>query len=188
MIEVRPATADRYDDVAALFRTNATTSKCWCMWFLLSAKEIDAGWGEGNRERFAALIREAEQPVGVLAYRDGEPVGWLAAGPRARYARALRSPILKGRDAIEDDRVWLLPCFFVRRDARRAGITAPLIEAAVDLARSHSATAAEAFPLVAQGRISAGQAYLGTREMFAARGFREVARPSPTRVVMRREL
>jgi GNAT superfamily N-acetyltransferase len=188
MIEVRPATADRYGDVATLFGTNGTTSKCWCMWFLLPGKEIDAGWGEGNRKRFAALVREAEQPVGVLAYRDGEPVGWLAAGPRARYARALRSPILKGRDAAEDDRVWLLPCFFVRRDARRSGITAPLIEAAVDLARSRGAAAVEAFPIATPGRISAGQAYLGTREMFAGHGFREVAQPSATRVVMRREL
>jgi len=84
--------------------------------------------------------------------------------------------------------VWLLPCFFVRRDARRAGITAPLIEAAVDLARSHSATAVEAFPIVAQRRVGASQAFLGTREMFAGCGFHEVARPSPSRAVMRREL
>ncbi|HET8683808.1 MAG TPA: GNAT family N-acetyltransferase [Micromonosporaceae bacterium] len=188
MVEVHAATADRYADVAALFGTNKITSSCWCMWFVLPAKEVSAGWGEGNRERFAALAGELAEPVGLLAYRDGEPVGWLAAGPRARYARALRSPILKGRDAAEDDRVWLLPCFFVRRDARRAGVTAPLIEAAVDLARSHSATAVEAFPMVPKGRVSAGQAFIGTQGMFAGCGFREVARPSPTRVVMRREL
>lgn len=56
----------------------------------------------GNRELFRALVAGSDEPVGLLAYRDGEGVGWCAAGPRTRFARALGVPSFKGRDPAED--------------------------------------------------------------------------------------
>jgi hypothetical protein len=49
---------------------------------------------------------EIRPPIGLLAYAGGRVVGWCAAGPRERYAQALRSPLLKGREAAEDGSVW----------------------------------------------------------------------------------
>jgi GNAT superfamily N-acetyltransferase len=184
-IEIRAATADQLDDVAGLFGVSKTTSGCYCMWFVLPAKQIQAGWAEQNRCAFESMARDAAEPVGLLAYRDGEAVGWCAAGPRTRYARALRSPILKERDTAQDADVWLVPCFYIRRDARKQGVTRALLSSAVRLARQHGAEAIEGFPLAGDARRSAAEAFLGVEPLFASCGFEVVARPSSGRVVMR---
>jgi GNAT superfamily N-acetyltransferase len=185
-VEIRAVTAELLPDVDELFGSSATTRGCRCMWFLLSTKEMEGGWGEANRGRFERLVAEAGEPVGVLAYDGGRAVGWCAAGPRSRYARALRSPILAARDRAEDGDVWLVPCFFVRTGARRSGVTKRLLDAVVAEAARHGARAVEGFPLAGAGPHRDDR-YLGTEGLFAACGFTEVARPSPRRVVMRRD-
>jgi GNAT superfamily N-acetyltransferase len=187
-VTVKPVRAARLDDVAALFGSSRTTEGCYCMWFVRSAKECSAGWSGGNKVAFESIVESETDPFGVLAYRDREPVGWAAVGPRSRYARALRSTVLKGRDPAEDDRVWFLPCFYIRRDARGAGVARTLLEAAVDLAGRRGATAIEAFPLAGADRHNSGHAYVGVEPLFASSGFTAVARPTPKRVVMRRDL
>jgi GNAT superfamily N-acetyltransferase len=187
-MEIRPVTRDRFDDLADLFGTASVTRNCWCMYFLVSGRERRESWGPGSRARFEAFADGRDPPAGLLAYRDGEPVGWCAMGPRSRYAGALRSRVLRERDPGEDDQVWLLPCFFVRREARRTGLTRGLLTAAVEYARRHGATAVEGFPLSAGTRRAPADAYLGAEPVFAACGFTPVARPTEGRVVMRRDL
>ncbi len=187
-IAIEAVTADRLPDLATLFGSNKTTAGCYCMWFLVPAKECSAGWNGGNRVAFEAATSAAAEPMGLLAYRDGEPIGWCAAGPRTRYARALRSPVLAGRDVDADAGVWLVPCFYVRRDARRSGVTRALLQAAVALARTHRATAIEGFPLAGDKRRGTGDAFVGVEPLFASCGFTVVDRPTSSRVVMRREL
>ena len=179
---------DRLADLDALFGTNKTTAGCRCMWFILRAKDCSAGWGAGNRAALASLASSAPEPIGLLAYRDDEPVGWCAAGPRSRYTRALGIPTLKQRDPAEDDDVWLVSCFFVRTDARRSGVTVALLEGAVELARSFGATAVEGFPLSGDGRRSAGDAFVGVEPLFDRCGFAPIRRPTDKRVIMRRDL
>ncbi len=189
-VDVRPLTPDRLDDLADLFGSNATTRGCWCMWFVGTSKEVEAGWhGGGNRRAFEALAREADPPMGLLAYDGDLAVGWLATGPRSRYPRTIgpRTRILRDRDPSEDDDVWLLPCFFVRVGHRRAGVTAALLAAAVGQAGEHGAAAVEGFP-VADGVPRSQDDYLGRQRRFADCGFTCVAEPSPRRVVMRRQL
>lgn len=187
-MEIRAVTTAELDGVRELFSSNSVTRGCYCMWFLMSGKEVMGGWGEGNRHAFERMTAEAGEPVGVLAHDDGgRPVGWCAIGPRSRYARALRSPVLAGHDPAEDDDVWLVPCFFVRVGSRRAGLTEAMLAAAVEVAARHGAAAIEAFPLAGGGPHKSDR-YLGTEPLFAACGFTAVARPSERRVVMRREL
>ncbi|GIE94777.1 GNAT family N-acetyltransferase [Paractinoplanes rishiriensis] len=185
-MQIRTVTGADIADLNELFDSNSATRGCRCMWFVLSNREVQGGWGAGNRDRLTSLAAGSAEPVGVLAY-DDRPVGWCAVGPRARYTRALRSPILAGHDPAEDDRVWLVPCFFVRVGHRRAGLTEELLTAAVEVARQHGATAVEGFPLAGAGPHRSDR-YLGSEPLFAACGFTEVTRPSPRRVVMRHEL
>jgi GNAT superfamily N-acetyltransferase len=186
--EIRPVGAERLEDVASLFGSNNTTRGCYCVWFLFAGGEVMDGWGGVNRGKFERMVAAAGEPAGVLAYDDGgQPVGWCAAGPRSRYAKALRSPILKGRDPAEDDAVWLVPCFFVRVGHRKAGLTHGLLSAVVEMAREHGAAAIEGFPLAGTGPHRDDR-YLGTEPLFAACGFTAVARPSGRRVVMRLSL
>jgi len=185
---IQPATADRVADLDRLFAANGTVGGCWCAYFLVSNADFEAGWRAGNRKRLLDVVRHGDAPAGLLAYRDGEPVGWCATGPRDRYARVLRSPHWKQRDRAEDATVWLIPCLFVHRDARRHGLTLELLAAAVDLAREHGAPAVEGLPLAGDGPHPSADAYVGTESMFAATGFRVVHRPSNRRVRMRLDL
>jgi GNAT superfamily N-acetyltransferase len=157
------------------------------MWFLLPAREVQDGWGAGNRRRFEDLAREADPPAGLIAYLDGQPVGWCAMGPRSRYPRAARSSMMAHRDPSEDADVWLVPCFFVRVGHRRAGTTERLLTAVVEQARQHGARAVEGFPLSGDGPHKSDR-YLGTEPLFEACGFAPIARPTPRRVIMRREI
>jgi GNAT superfamily N-acetyltransferase len=91
------------------------------------------------------------------------------------------------RDPAEDGLVWFVPCFFVRSGWRRTGITERLLLAAVEYATAYGATAMEGFPLSGDGPHK-NDRYLGTEPLFAACGFTALARPSPRRVVMRRDL
>lgn len=187
-VEVRPVDSTRLADLARLFGTNGTTAGCYCMYFLVTSREYSQGWGAANRAAFEEFARTAEPPAGLLAYRDGEPVGWCATGPRARYGHALRSPLLRGRDRTEDPDVWLVPCFFVRRDARGSGLMVDLLAEAVRRAGAYGAPAIEGVPLVGGRRHPTAEGYLGTESAFTRAGFRVVARPSARRLVMRRDL
>ena len=189
-MEVHALTVHRLGDLAELFESNNTTKGCWCMWFIGPAQDVRAGWRNGgNRRAFEALARTADPPLGLLAYEEGRPVGWLATGPRSRFQRAIgpRTTILKGRDPTEDDDVWLLPCFFVRVGYRRKGVTSALLDAAVSQAGAHGARAVEGFPL-ADGSPRSPDDYVGKQRRFADCGFTCIAEPSPRRVVMRRDL
>jgi len=126
--------------------------------------------------------------MGLLAYDGGEPIGWCAAGPRTRYLKSGRSPLLRGRDEAEDTHVWLVPCFFVRVGARRSGTSGKLLTAAVDLAAQHGATAVEGFPRAAVAPHDAASGFVGAESVFEQCGFEVVRRPTPSRVVMRKDL
>ena len=187
MIEVRPLTKELLPDLEALFATSRETHGCWCMWFLIPYKEYKAGGPEGNRRQFIELMEATPYPIGLLAYREGEVVGWCAAGPRSRFVRALNVPSFKGRDPAEDDSVWLTPCFYVRKDVRREGVSRALLEAAVALAHEHGAAAIEGFPF-AHGVKVGRESMVAVEALFVACGFVVSRRPLATRVVMRREL
>lgn len=189
-VNIEPVTAGRLGDLADLFGSNGTTRGCWCMFFIAERAEFDPGMKNGgNRRAFEALAAGADPPMGLLAYDAGAPVGWCALGPRSRYPRTIgpRSLILKDRDPEEDDDVWLVPCFFVRVGSRRKGLTRRLLSAAVELAERSGARAVEGFPRAADQRPTPDD-YLGKERVFAACGFTCIARPTPRRAVMRRDL
>jgi GNAT superfamily N-acetyltransferase len=183
-MKIQPLTADRMPDLADLFASFGTTRGCWCTWFLLPRKEFEAGWRGGNQERFEEFAAGGP-PAGLLAYAEGRAIGWCAVGPRFRYPRAIgpRS-LMRGRDQSEDDAVWLVSCFFVRVGFRRNGVTGSLLDAAVELADRHGARAVEGFPQIQPSR----DGFVGYEPVFASHGFRVIARPTPKRVIMRREL
>ena len=187
-LTIEAVTADRLPDLAALFGTNSTANGCYCTWFFIPTKDNQAGWGAENRRTFEEVARRDPLPMGLLAYAEGTPVGWCAAGPRARYSRALRTPTLRRRDPGEDADVWLVPCFFVKVGFRRQGIMRDLLNRAVQLAGQHGARAVEGFPLSGDRRRGTGDAFLGVEPLFASCGFEVTSRPSPSRVLMRLDL
>jgi GNAT superfamily N-acetyltransferase len=128
---------------------------------------------------------------GLLAYRDGVPVGWVSLGPRESYARLEASRI---RPRLDEVPVWSIVCFVVARTERRQGVARRLLDVAVDYAWDHGAPALEAYPVDSGGaKVGAGVAYTGLLSTFEAAGFRvarEIDSPQATvrRVIVRRSL
>jgi GNAT superfamily N-acetyltransferase len=189
VFDVRPFTPDRVGDLDDLFGSDGIADACWCMWFITRVVDFHAAGRAGNRAAFLGLAESSSAPLGLVAYDDARPVGWCAAGPRDRFARMLKAPTLKHRDRSEDSSAWLVPCFFVRKDARRTGVSRALLAAAVALAEQNGAPAVEGFPLAGSKTRSQGTDFnTGVEPLFTSCGFAPVHRPSANRVIMRRDL
>jgi GNAT superfamily N-acetyltransferase len=185
-IETQPLTANRWNDLETLFKTNSITRNCWCMWFRQTTEEARRLGGRPNRDAFRKIVRNAAAPPGIIAYVDGKPAGWCAIAPRDDYPRIQRSPNVR---PIDDEPAWAITCFFIAKDARGAGLSRILIDAALELARQHGARLIEGYPVdPAQGPLTPDQAYYGLQPVFERAGFTEALRRTPRRPIMRRRL
>jgi hypothetical protein len=84
-LTLHPLTPARWDDFEAVFRSPgcSVARGCWC--------------SDSNRREMKALV-DGGEVTGLLGYRDGEPVGWISLGPRSRYRKLERSPVMKPVD------------------------------------------------------------------------------------------
>jgi GNAT superfamily N-acetyltransferase len=152
------------------------------MWMRLPNAEYRRGQGAGNRRALRRLTQEF--PPGLLAYEAGRPVGWVAVAPREQYRRLETSRVLA---PVPAERVWSVPCFFVASEHRGRGVTRALLDAALGFARRHGARHVEGYPVVATGaRQAAAFVFPGFDSTFRRAGFRELARRSRARCIMRR--
>jgi GNAT superfamily N-acetyltransferase len=154
------------------------------MWPRLRAAEFDAGKGDANRRALRRIVGRGEPP-GLLAYAGGEPAAWVALGPRESFARIEASRTLK---RVDDRPTWSVVCFFVARPYRGRGLMTRLLREAGRWARSRGAERLEGYPIEPGGRSADAFAWTGLASAFRAAGYVEVARPSRTRPIMRREL
>lgn len=191
-IDVRPATADRWSDVIAVFgRRGEDPSWCWCQLFLRPATAAHPADhpAPDNRAALDQQIKRAVVPPGLIAYVDDHPAGWTRVGPRAGFPGVTGNKALARVLSADEAGVWWVTCFAVDPRYRRSGVGLALLGAAVEFARHHGATAVEGHPVDVAGlkaaRVAASALYTGTKAMFAAAGFTEVARTYPTRPVMR---
>jgi GNAT superfamily N-acetyltransferase len=185
-LEIHPLTKDRWDDLATLFDRPGDPKGCWCMFYRVRGREFEQLWGAGNRAAFREVVAEGPPP-GLLAYRDGAPVGWCAVAPRGDFPRILNSRVLRPLD--DAPACWAIVCFYVLRGERRGGVANGLLEAAVAFAAEQGAAAVEGYPKDTGGaRKHANELFVGSMSMFAEAGFTEAGRRSPTRPIMRREV
>jgi GNAT superfamily N-acetyltransferase len=184
-LEIHPLTADRWPDLEALFGPHGADGGCWCMYWRLKRSQFDSGRGEGNRQAFKKIV-ESGRPVGLLAYDHGRAVGWLAVAPRDEYPTMDRSNVIK---RVDQKKVWSISCFYTQAAYRRRGVTQALIEAAKDFVRAHKGTILEGYPIIPRSeKVECGSAYTGIFSAYQKAGFKEVARYSATRPIMRFEL
>lgn len=184
-LQIRPLTAQRWDDLVALFGPRGAVGGCWCMWWRQTAREFEHNAGEANREALRGLVEEGRVP-GLLAYRAARAVGWVSVAPRQEFGRIERSPTLR---RVDETPVWSVVCFYVVRDERRSGVGSALLQAAVEHASAHGARLVEGYPVdLIDGRSRAGDIFTGVLSTFLDVGFREVARRSPLRPIVRLEL
>ncbi len=175
-VVVRALGADDWPAVVELFGERGACGGCWCMAWRLPTKEWEARKGAGNKRAFKRLVRSG-QATGVLAFVDGEPVGWCSVGPRADF-RGLETKRSLATDW--DQATWSVTCFFLRKDWRGKEVGTKLLERAVKLARECGARRVEGYPVVpTKGfghKMPGAFAWTGLPQMFERKGFRKLAK------------
>ncbi len=185
MFIFRPLTPETWNDFTTLFGPKGACAGCWCMLWRLPRKAYDAGKVDGNRDAMHALVSEGRMP-GILGYLDGAPAAWCSVGPRPDFPGLGRSRILQ---PVDEQPVWSITCLFIHKNYRRQGLSGKMISAAADFARVQGATLLEAYPVEPkQDSMPDVFAWTGIAAPFLKAGFREVARRSEGRPVLRLEL
>lgn len=178
--DVRPATWDAF---TAVMGERGGCGGCWCMLWRQSKAEMEVRQGDGNRDAMKRLFDAGHIP-GLVAFDGTDAVGWIQIARRAEFPRLDASRILKPVDGAD---VWSVSCFLVDKRMRRRGLSVHLLNAACEWARNRGATVVEGYPIdTPKPTYPAVYAWTGFSGTFRAVGFKEVARRSPTRPIMRK--
>jgi GNAT superfamily N-acetyltransferase len=192
--DVLPATADRFGDLATVINPTGNPRSCWCLAYRLTSRQVgELGDGAGGeREQHLRDLTAQTPSPGLLAYREGEPVGWVGLGPRRAVPRLARSRVIPH---VDDLAVWSVFCLVVRSGWRRQGVTQQLLAGAEAYAVVHGAPALESYPVDPVGgrRVNSALAYVGTTGMFERAGYHRVQETSSksdgmVRWLMRKDL
>ncbi len=177
-LSFRAVDGSTWADFERLFEARGGPKSCWCMVWRATPEEARHPDGARRKEAMRRRVR-AGVPVGILAYRDGQPVAWCSIAPRSTYRR------LGGPDAEPAQNIWSLACFFVVRPLRSQGIVRLLIREAEAYARRNGATILEAYPVDPE---SPSYRFMGYVDTFRAAGYRQVGRAGSRRHVYRKTL
>ena len=184
-MRTEPLTPALWADFETLFGPRGACGGCWCMTPRLPRAEYERNKGEGNRLAMKALVDSGEVP-GILGFVDDAPVAWCSVGPRGDFSFLARSRIFK---PIDNRPVFSIVCCFIDKVHRLQGLSVQMIEAACAFAAERGADCVEAYPVEPKvAPMPPVFAWTGLASAYLRAGFREVARRSETRPMMRREL
>ena len=185
-VEIRPLGPERLADFLAFFDGEAFADNpkwgfCFCQFMYVDHRVVRWNGRTVQENRSAACERICSGRMqGLLAYRDGKPVGWCNAAPRTLL------------DALADEpdsdagRIGQIACFVVARPHRRSGVATALLGAACDFLKAQGFALLEGRALP-ETSSDAAQHY-GPLPMYLAAGFR-VHAASPDGVLrLRRNL
>lgn len=180
-ITIEPATSERFDDAQHALSGGGDGRGCQCQWWMMPNTQ----WQKTSVQEREGMLRneiDAGPPPALIAYVDGEAAGWVRVGPRPAQQRLARTRnYAASEEPWDDDSVWAVSCFVVRKEHRKQGLNARLLDAAIDYARTRGARIIEAYPVdpAAGKKIPVNDLYHGVLSTFEDAGFREVARPVP---------
>ncbi|MDX1378384.1 MAG: GNAT family N-acetyltransferase [Anaerolineales bacterium] len=180
-LSIKPIKQNLWTDFEELFGLNGACGGCWCMYWKLRGKAYDEAKGPAARQMHKSIV-DAGTVTGLLAYSQGEVVGWVAVEPRKEYEKLAHSRILK---PVDEQPVWSVTCFYVAKAYRRQGVTVSLLQAAIRYVKRQGGRIVEGYPVDAQKDIPAPFVFTGMASAFQQAGFVEVARNSPTRPIFR---
>ncbi len=190
--DVVPANETAWADLAAVFGVRGPAARCWCQRYKLDPGEAFASCppearADRLREQIDAGHPGSDATSGLVAYADGEPVGWCAVEPRAAYQGLVRNASMAAWTGREEDRsdpgVWAVTCVLARAGHRRRGVSRALVRAAVVHARDAGARVLEGYPMVTGSALDE-ELHPGVLSAFLGAGFVEVHRPSARRAVV----
>jgi GNAT superfamily N-acetyltransferase len=181
-LEFHPLIIDRWDDFEKLFGDRGACGSCWCMWWRLRHKDFEANKGEKNRKAMFELVAGGRIP-GILAYDNEIPIGWCSVAPREEFPQLESSKILK---QIDKQSVWSIVCLFVAKEYRKDGVSLQLIKAAVRFVKNQGGKIVEGYAIEPKkDTLPDVFAFHGFYSTYLKAGFKEIARRSETRPIMR---
>lgn len=169
----RPVTSTNWTDLERLFDGKGGPKYCWCMAWRPMERRASAD-NEGRKGALQQRVRDGV-PIGLLGYVEGEPVAWCSLAPRETFVK-----LSDGQS--DEENVWSVVCFFVRRDHRKSGLSSRMLDEAVKIARMQGARVLEGYPVDPD---SPSYRFMGFVELFWSRGFEATARAGTRRHVMR---
>ena len=183
--EIKELSPELWTDIEKLFGANGACGGCWCMsWRVQKGEQWNEIKGPLAKEKFKAMVLSGGAH-GLIAYADGEPVGWCSFDKRQDYFKLDRAPSLKCDDA---DEVWSVPCFFIKKQFRGQNIGTALLERAVQSIKSKGGKIIEGYPT---GPFKDGKktpdafAWTGTLRMFEKSGFKRADDKDSGKIRMR---
>ncbi|MFB4352281.1 GNAT family N-acetyltransferase [Microbacterium sp. LS_15] len=184
------ATTARWNDVQHALTGGGDGASCQCIWPMLRNKDWNQTTTPERTEMFRAEI-DAGPPPGIIAYVDGEAAGWIRVGPRPPQARLAHTRAIAAAtsEPFDDESVWAITCFVVRREHRGSGLNRELLRAAVAFARDSGARLIEGYPVDTRGeKQHSNELFHGTLSTFTAQGFSERAELKPGRPLVALDL
>src|SRR5262249_53300346 len=160
---------------------------CWCMFNRMTPEMRKEAKGPERKALMKKAVAKGEKP-GLLAYRNGEAVGWIAIAPRPdtpEWNTGRKASIVTDEADAHDSSAWGATCFFVRRDARGEGVTGALLDAGVAYAKNQGASRVEACPMAHDDKRSSTGMFVGPKRVFERAGFETVVERKPGRPLMR---
>ena len=186
---VRELRTDDWPSIAKLFGDKGACGGCWCMSWRVphGGKTWQAVLGEPNRKAFKKLLQEGEAH-GILAFDQGEPVGWCNFGKRSEFPRI---ETVKAYQRSDTKDVWSINCFFILKPYRSTGLSEKLLAAAVAAIKKRKGEIIEGYPvpLTKDGKqLPAAFSYTGPDTIFERAGFKVAQRISHSRPLYRLEV
>lgn len=188
-VEIRDVTPDRVADYQAFFDHEAfrdfpSWQFCYCM--ETHRTQSDEEWatrtGDDNRRDMSAMLADGTVTA-LLAYVDGQPVGWCNYGETTHLAGVMHR---FGLEAADHGAVGSVACFVISSRYRGHGVATRLLDVAIERLRAKGLRAVEAYPGRDHGD-SAQSHYRGPLSMFLRAGF-EPYRETERYLVLRKAL
>ncbi len=185
LLKFASLTPSRWKDFEKLMGEKGGCGNCWCMYFRLPYGEFQANKPDGNKKRMKELVHRG-LPQGLIGYLDKEPAGWIALAPREDYRRLENSRSFK---RIDDQPVWSITCFFIRREYRHRGLSSEMIRGAIEFARQKKIKILEAYPAIPYSeKMPHPFLWVGVLSAFIRNGFTIVRQQGKSRAMVRREV
>jgi GNAT superfamily N-acetyltransferase len=177
-----PVTKENWRDFEILFGDKGACAGCWCMYWRVKSSLWEKQKGKPNKRAMKKIIYSGNIP-GIIAYHRSEPVGWCSVAPREEFSRLDNSRILK---PVDEKPVWSVVCFFIHKNFRKQGLSTALLNAAKKYVKSNGGKILEGYPVEPKlDKMPDAFAWTGISDAFETAGFKEIARRSETRPIMR---
>jgi GNAT superfamily N-acetyltransferase len=164
-IRIEPVTRENWETFVRLFEAKGSPHYCWCTSYRVrNASELSGA----QKKVFMRSSVDSGVPIGVVACKGDEPIGWCSVAPRETYVRLERSRAMP-RATPPATSTWTILCFFVARPHRNQHVAQALLKGAVAYARRQGAEVVEGYPFDTAGVSST---HRGHSTLFGSAGFK----------------